>query len=60
MSRRKCKDCSEEFDPEAQSIEMSGVPDDLADEAFDQIIAGEKCGECIVTDLAYRDSMEEL
>lgn len=56
MSKRKCKSCGETFDPENQTIEMSGVPDDFADEAFDQVMLGTKCAECIVTDLAYAES----
>lgn len=59
MSRRKCKVCDDDFDPQFQTIEMSGVPDDYADEAFDLLIDGETCAECIVNDLAYKDSLGE-
>lgn len=51
-----CKICDDYF-PSDQTIELDGVDEDLALDAFEELMEGETCAECIITDLAYKDTM---
>lgn len=53
-----CDVCEERL-VTSQTIEMDGVSERLADWAFNKLCEGKTCAECIITEVAYRDSMDE-